>query len=502
MIKDLFLNISLLTFFILIFTRVQYRLHKTIATFYPITVGMIHGCLGSVLVYFGIPVYENNIMDFRQLAILSAAFFGGLPATITAGFLIITFRFFSFGINSGSLTALLIISINAIISGVIAKKIKHYWLKWTTMIGFLIIISSTTIVLQHFIKATPLYPIMPLFEGFLLAGGFFIALLIDMLNRSQETRDALLESENRYRMLIETSPDGICVIRDEIIIFANENASRLLGGKAKITLEGMSPFEFIDDSRIKEIRNVFESILKCTDKVIKTQNSYTRLDGNIIELDCTSTKIDFEGKPSIMVIFRDITEQKLSERKLTEANTLLQKLSLTDALTGLANRRYFDERFEIQRNDAIQNDIPLTIAMFDIDYFKSFNDAFGHLEGDHCLQALANEIERNLHRSGDFLARYGGEEFIAIFSETEEQAAWDKANKIRKSIENLKIPSANSAVSQYVTVSIGVVSMKPSSDHMSELIENADKALYQAKTEGKNRVVLFELARTNDFFTN
>ncbi|MGG0177371.1 GGDEF domain-containing protein [Gottfriedia acidiceleris] len=175
-----------------------------------------------------------------------------------------------------------------------------------------------------------------------------------------------------------------------------------------------------------------------------------------------------------------------------QANHLLHKLSITDGLTGLANRRYFDEVFQIKWNEARTNQTPITIMVIDINSFKTFNDTYEHLEGDKCLQTVANAISINLLRDDDFSARYGGEEFVGILSETSEVEAVKIAEKIRNVIVDLKIPNEKSLVSPYISVSIGLVNLVPNdSIDIVEGINFADKALYLAKINGRNHVNVY-----------
>jgi diguanylate cyclase (GGDEF)-like protein len=127
----------------------------------------------------------------------------------------------------------------------------------------------------------------------------------------------------------------------------------------------------------------------------------------------------------------------------------------------------------------------------DIDYFKLYNDTYGHQAGDDCLRAVADKISANCQRPGDFVARYGGEEFIVILPNTEAEGAVHLAEDIREEIERLKIPHMRSQVSRYITLSLGVSSVFPSADSIPELLVGvADKALYEAKNQGRNRTVL------------
>lgn len=180
---------------------------------------------------------------------------------------------------------------------------------------------------------------------------------------------------------------------------------------------------------------------------------------------------------------------KESQRKLAVANRELQKLSQLDSLTGVPNRRKFDERLRHEWNRTMRHCSFLSLIMLDIDYFKKFNDTYGHQSGDECLKTVANCMSMALNRETDLVARYGGEEFAVILPGTEMKGAEKVAEDIRKYVEDLKVPHEESPVAEYVTISLGVASMVPERElNLEDLIQTADKALYKAKEAGRNRV--------------
>jgi diguanylate cyclase (GGDEF)-like protein len=183
--------------------------------------------------------------------------------------------------------------------------------------------------------------------------------------------------------------------------------------------------------------------------------------------------------------------------KLNAANKELQLLSATDALTGLSNRRMFDELSlrEWRRCDRMKK--PIALVMVDVDNFKLYNDNYGHQAGDECLKAIAAQMLRAAPRASDVVARYGGEEFVFVLGETDMDGAKWVANHIRQRIVELKIPHAGSA-SRYVTISCGVASIVPGDKLTLEtLLQTADFALYQAKEQGRNKVVGGEYGQLN-----
>lgn len=173
---------------------------------------------------------------------------------------------------------------------------------------------------------------------------------------------------------------------------------------------------------------------------------------------------------------------------LDEANAELQRQTTTDALTGIANRRAFDEFLSREWRRCARMKKPLSLLLLDIDYFKLFNDKYGHHAGDDCLRSVAAQIARAAPRASDLSARYGGEEFVMVLGDTDEQGALWMAERVRKLIAGLKILHYASA-DKHVAASCGVVSVVPNEKLSTEtLVRSADAALYQAKRGGRDRV--------------
>jgi diguanylate cyclase (GGDEF)-like protein len=183
--------------------------------------------------------------------------------------------------------------------------------------------------------------------------------------------------------------------------------------------------------------------------------------------------------------------QELSEtaRRLYKENRSLEKLSILDSLTGLYNRRYFDQTLGKEFQRARRNGSVLSLLMVDIDAFKSYNDHYGHPAGDECLKQIAGVFKKIINRSNDLAARYGGEEFAIILPETPLAGALNVAEALREEVMALRINHSVSPVFPVVTISVGVAAMIPQAgDQPGNLVTAADKALYQSKAAGRNRV--------------
>lgn len=177
-------------------------------------------------------------------------------------------------------------------------------------------------------------------------------------------------------------------------------------------------------------------------------------------------------------------------KQLEEANEALQKLSSLDGLTGIANRRSFDQTLNKEWNLAVRQGSLLSLILFDIDFFKAYNDTYGHQAGDDCLKQVSHAVDALIRRPADLLARYGGEEFAVILPNTSSEGAARVAENIRQAVGSQQIPHSASGIAGYITISVGVMTMVPTQQNvLTELIEQADKALYQAKQTGRNRVI-------------
>ena len=194
--------------------------------------------------------------------------------------------------------------------------------------------------------------------------------------------------------------------------------------------------------------------------------------------------IDYIKKPYNSVIVKARVSMHV---ELKQHRDYLENISYLDCLTGIPNRRKFDEHLEFTWNLAIRISMPVSMVLMDIDLFKQYNDNYGHQGGDTCLTQIAQALSKVIVRKTDFLARYGGEEFVCILPNTESDSAFVIAEKMRMSIISLNIPHASSSVDKIVTISAGVATKFPAKNlSNAELISAADKALYKSKESGRN----------------
>lgn len=192
---------------------------------------------------------------------------------------------------------------------------------------------------------------------------------------------------------------------------------------------------------------------------------------------------------SLIGFMFDISERKATEEKLLTLQKELEEFSYKDGLTGVANRRMLDQVLEAEWRHALRHQQPLSVILLDIDYFKEFNDCYGHLQGDDCLKKVAQSLAGTATRAKDFFGRFGGEEFMLVLPETDADAASKIAERCRQHIFKLQLPHQQSKISNVLTISLGVNTLKPKqTDKLEAFINSVDKLLYQAKTQGRNQI--------------
>ncbi|MBN1367450.1 MAG: PAS domain S-box protein [Dehalococcoidales bacterium] len=291
----------------------------------------------------------------------------------------------------------------------------------------------------------------------------------------------LKESEEKFRALFEQSRDAIFITSEDGEFFDINQSALDLHGFTRQEMLGLMAVKLYanpaDHKRFLRDIKTNGSVKDWEVKMLKKDKSevYCLLTA-VPRKDSTGAFIGYQG------IIRDITQQKQMENAL-------KTLSMLDGLTGIPNRRHLNETLENEWLRARRNQTPISILMMDIDYFKAYNDHYGHLAGDDCLRQLAKGLSEVVRRPADMVARYGGEEFIFLLPDTKLEGAINRAKRVRAKVKSLNISHAYSPVAGQVTLSIGVASMIPTDKlTVEDLIKQADECLYAAKQSGRNTV--------------
>jgi diguanylate cyclase (GGDEF)-like protein/PAS domain S-box-containing protein len=252
--------------------------------------------------------------------------------------------------------------------------------------------------------------------------------------------------------------------------------------------------DWVDRMHIDDRQRVFDYCVSQSLAGVDHEADYRALtrDGGYVWLrDVVHVVRNLEGEVEALVGFMfDISERKRTEQQVMVLQRELEDLSFKDGLTGVANRRRFDALFATEWSAARRTQRPLSLAMIDIDFFKQYNDRYGHVRGDNCLQQVAQALRAGASRPRDFLARYGGEEFALVVPETDAGGALHIANRCREAVIAAAIEHAGSEVAPIVTLSLGVGTISPSADDdPAKFIESVDRRLYRAKQAGRNMII-------------
>ncbi len=312
------------------------------------------------------------------------------------------------------------------------------------------------------------------------------ALLSSQLRFRMKIERALRNSEAHYRLLANNIADIILLIDSRSILrFVSQSVEPVLGLRAE-DLIGKSCFEMVhpeDQESVRAATARLDGPGAVSSVVFRTY----RCDGSTVWVEINfKLTADNPAHKEFVCVLRDVTERKRMEDELTMLNRRLTQLAATDGLTGLTNRRTFDG-FLRREYEACEQ---ISVLLFDIDHFKSYNDTYGHQAGDRCLQAVAKVIGDATSNTSGLSARYGGEEFAVVLPNTSEQVALKVAEAIRLTVRALGL--LNTAASRgYVTISVGVATRTRSTLGDTALVGEADTALYEAKRLGRNSSVTY-----------
>jgi diguanylate cyclase (GGDEF)-like protein/PAS domain S-box-containing protein len=305
------------------------------------------------------------------------------------------------------------------------------------------------------------------------------------LQEAKRMEQELVEGEVRYRALVELSPVAIVVEVGNAMQYINTAVLKLLGAEDRDILTGRSIYEFLHGTSAEDCTSKINEIVRQGGRTEGIEGEFLRIDGTVVHVEMGCACVVYEGEIGVQLAIQDVTERKRLEQEL-------RMLSQRDGLTGIANRRFFDETIDRECRRAGRNNASVSLVMLDIDAFKKYNDHYGHQAGDQILKQVAGALNDLMHRGGDVFARYGGEEFVAVLPETTLEGALHVAEQMRLTVSQLGVPHAQSPAADHVTVSIGVATNIPGERVCPvDLVSRADRALYQSKAGGRNRVTAF-----------
>ncbi|NTV12943.1 MAG: diguanylate cyclase [Desulfobulbaceae bacterium] len=284
--------------------------------------------------------------------------------------------------------------------------------------------------------------------------------------------------------------DALWVIREDgVVVRANAAMLLILGKTSATEVIGKQCSELLDYYLCRDEGCPLKRLRSNTRCEYDIQLVTTGVDSEHFILT-TAPLITLAGAPGIVGQFKNITARKVAEKELATANAALKRMTMIDGLTQIANRRCFDETLLKEWKRLSRNRLPLSLLMGDIDFFKKYNDHYGHQAGDECLRQVGKTLAGAVMRPADLAARYGGEEFVILLPEIDLQGALCVGNRILAALENLGIQHQLSSVNKSVTMSMGAASLTPNlSQDCNHLVKLADEALYQAKNAGRNRII-------------
>mgnify|MGYP002635175519 CR=1 FL=1 len=323
---------------------------------------------------------------------------------------------------------------------------------------------------------------------------------LENLQQSQSAYEKMIGDSNanqlhaemglmEFEQIFSAYTDGMWVVREDgIVVRANQPMLDMLG-KTNEEVIGHNCSELLKYELCSQdgcpLRNI---------EFPSTQEFDIQLHGDQKKrhfLLTTGSLLTLDGTPGIVAQFKDITVRKNTEKALEEANQTLLRISNTDGLTRIPNRRCFDETLNKDWKRIFRSQQPISLLMGDIDFFKNYNDCYGHQAGDDCLRLVAEALAGAVLRPSDLVARYGGEEFVLLLPETDAEGALEVGMRALHAITGLKIPHKKSEVRSTISISLGAATVIPEATvQPKDLIALADAALYDAKKAGRNQIIM------------
>ena len=385
----------------------------------------------------------------------------------------------------------------------IKKRTGAFYIGLASLIVFAAVIIET-LILQNIIKAIYISSFLPIeqitsfsFLAFIFVQAILLANLFSksfnrieaLSGELEETNINLEQSERKYRTIFEDSKDMIFIAGLDGQIEDVSPACVEVLGFTKMALTQMKIFDVIVNPAD---RDRFQNAIVDQDSVINFEFELQRKDGQVIQtLVSATTRLEENGRVTgVQGSVSDITSRKKAETERLRA-LKFEQISITDPLTKIYNRRFFNEVVEKEIERAKRSDSPLAVILLDIDHFKNINDTYGHLTGDQVLINLANLCHQNI-RSMDFLARFGGDEFVILMPSMDRKSAQETAERLRVMVDEKPL-AASEKTDVSVTISLGIADWDTNNPiGINALLNRADQALYRSKEAGRNRVMVWK----------
>jgi len=326
---------------------------------------------------------------------------------------------------------------------------------------------------------------------FFVAVSMLVLYVVEVVIAERERLQANLKSsETLFRLLAEASND--------VIVLTDLSGARRYVSPAVTAILGWEPQELLGQTHLQIVHPDDVATLEALIKVCREGEPAetliyrcARKDGSYVWMEASMRLYHDEttwAPIGFVNVVRDVTARKAADEELNRAFRLVESLAMQDGLTGIANRRRFEEKMDEEWRRAMRDRSLLSVLMIDVDHFKLYNDLYGHVVGDSCLRQIAMATQQVIHRSSDLFARYGGEEFVVVLPNTDSNGALLVAEQIRRAVESLGLPHSGNP-NGLVTVSIGCATQTLGHDSAPTApVDAADQALYQAKSAGRNRV--------------
>lgn len=471
--------------------------------YYRLWTGLFFGLAGIFLISSSFLIQDMVRMDMRSLAILIATVLGGPPASVIAALCVSAARFWQGGFYYASIVGVTSSWLIALGCMAIFRKLSPVRFgAWMTayLYTWLVIVLTYILVVKD---VDVLLKLLAYYTVFSAPITWLCFQLHAHLASMKELYGQIQYNEEKYRQLFQGGHDLVYLFRvekgrAEKYLEINEAAAAALGYSREEMLT-ISPQGMYDQSYLRLEEDTDQHCPLKGQQHIFEWSLKTR-DGQEIPVEISGRLFRLQGEWVCLAVARDISVRKEAEQTLLEANRKLERLSMSDGLTGIHNRRAMELYYAMFWEQGLRSGHPVAVLLLDIDFFKAYNDTYGHVAGDQCLKRVAAVMAHFADRHQGIACRYGGEEFILVLPQAGAKQALACSLEIRRTIQELDIPHTGSSAYGCVTISAGVAAAIPGREgtEQENLLVLADKALYMAKHSGRNRVMVWENEEQED----